>query len=110
MSENADVFILVGVGGSNQGARAVIKALYDEEDLKIIYAGNTLSAHALSKILKQLDHKSVYMNIIAKNFETWNREAILECSANIWKPDIQRGNVTAYHCYGTQGSRFIILH
>ena len=69
--KSADAFVLVGVGGSNQAARAVIKALQRPGTPEIIYAGNTLSAPALQKVLRQLnDKRSIYINVIAKNFET----------------------------------------
>ena len=48
--ENADVFVLVGVGGSNQAARAMIEAL-DTTGPQILYAGNTLSAWELARTL-----------------------------------------------------------
>ena len=72
--EKADVFVLVGVGGSNNGARAVIKAmeaLSDEKPkVKIVYAGNNLSSNAIHHLLNSLKGKSVYLDVIAKNFET----------------------------------------
>ncbi len=68
--ENADVFVLVGVGGSNQAARAVIQGLGLGDGPRILYAGNTLSANYLANLLRQLEGKSVYINVIAKNFET----------------------------------------
>ena len=69
--QNAQVFVLVGVGGSNQAARAIIEALKKEDDgPEIVYAGNTLSAHAVAALLHRIKGKSVYINIIAKNFET----------------------------------------
>lgn len=71
--EQADVFVLVGVGGSNNGARALIKAMESlkiEPGLEIVYAGNNLSGNAICKLLDQFEGKSVYMNVIAKNFET----------------------------------------
>ncbi|MDQ0222599.1 glucose-6-phosphate isomerase [Streptococcus moroccensis] len=67
--EKADVFILIGVGGSNNAARSVIEAL-QVDGPEIIYSGNTLSPHQFNKVLAQLEGKSVYMNCIAKNFET----------------------------------------
>ena len=39
-------------------------------DPEIIYAGNTLSAHAIAAMLRRLGGKSVYIDCIAKNFET----------------------------------------
>lgn len=65
----ADVFVLIGVGGSNQGARAVIEAMGDNQ-VEIVYAGNNLSPGYLNKLIARLDGKSVYVNIIAKNFAT----------------------------------------
>lgn len=66
----ADVFVLIGVGGSNQGARAVIKAIMPETGIQVVYAGNSLSADYLNKLIKSLENKSVYLNCIAKNFAT----------------------------------------
>lgn len=67
--KEADVFVLIGVGGSNNAARSVITALQDSGP-EILYAGNTLSATSLVQLLEQLEGKSVYVNCIAKNFET----------------------------------------
>lgn len=69
--ENADVLIIIGVGGSNQGARSVIKALQAENDkVEIKYAGNNLSGRYLNGLLRNIEGKSVYVNVIAKNFAT----------------------------------------
>lgn len=68
--EEADVFVLIGVGGSNNGARAVTEALDIDKKVKIVYAGNTLSPHALNQMLDSIKGKSVYIDCIAKNFET----------------------------------------
>ena len=68
--ENADAFVIIGVGGSNNAARAVIEALQTDDKVKIIYMGNTLSPWELQKALKELEGKSVYIDCIAKNFET----------------------------------------
>ncbi len=67
---NADAFVLIGVGGSNNAARSVIEALKQEGTPEIIYAGNTLSPNALNKMMKELEGKSIYIDCIAKNFET----------------------------------------
>jgi glucose-6-phosphate isomerase len=68
---DGEVFILVGVGGSNQAARAVIKGIAGgRKGPEICYAGNTLSAYELSRLLLHIRNKSVYINVIAKNFET----------------------------------------
>ncbi|WMJ86629.1 glucose-6-phosphate isomerase [Anaerocolumna sp. MB42-C2] len=66
----AEVFVIAGVGGSNQAARAMIEALQGEDGPRVIYLGNTLSPHYINKMMEQLKGKSVYINVIAKNFET----------------------------------------
>ena len=67
--EYADAFVLIGVGGSNNAARSVIKAL-NPQGPKVYYAGNTISPYEVNCLLKELEGKSVYINVIAKNFET----------------------------------------
>lgn len=62
--------MIVGVGGSNQAARAMIEALTDRKGPEVIYLGNSLSPHYISQMMKRLEGKSVYINVIAKNFET----------------------------------------
>lgn len=68
--ETADCFVLVGVGGSNQAARAVIRAMPVAGAPQVLYAGNTLSPDYLARLLARLDGRKVYVNVIAKNFAT----------------------------------------
>ena len=68
--QNAEVFVLVGVGGSNQAARAMIEAIQKPGGPRIVYAGNTLSACEVARVLQAIEGKSVYIDVIAKNFET----------------------------------------
>ena len=65
----ADTFVIIGVGGSNNSARAVIKALRPN-GARIVYAGNTLSAHELNGVLAEFEGHDVVIDCIAKNFET----------------------------------------
>ena len=70
--KEADVFVLVGVGGSNNAARSVIKALQKDKKVEILYAGNTLSPYALNQMLQKLEGKSVYVNCIYFDFRSRN--------------------------------------
>ena len=65
----ADTFVIIGVGGSNNAARAVVEALRPR-GMRIVYAGNTLSAQALNRMLASLEGHDVVIDCIAKNFET----------------------------------------
>lgn len=55
---------------SNNAARSVIEALRKDDVPEIIYAGNTLSPDAMNRMMKRLEGKSIYIDCIAKNFET----------------------------------------
>ena len=68
--KNGDIFVLVGVGGSNNGARSLIKAFSTQMNIEVLYAGNNLSSKMICELLDKLKGKSVYINVIAKNFET----------------------------------------
>ena len=68
---DADVFVTIGIGGSNQSSRAAIKALRPKDGPVMLWAGNTISAREMADTLETLDgYRSVYIDCIAKNFET----------------------------------------
>lgn len=66
--ENADAFVLIGVGGSNNAARSVVEALREDNAPEIIYAGNTLSPHAMNCMLKKLEGKFYLHRLHRKEF------------------------------------------
>lgn len=66
----ADAFVLIGVGGSNNAARAVLRALEPAGPTQVLWAGNTLSAWEFNRLLEQLEGRQVYIDCVAKNFET----------------------------------------
>ncbi len=100
-----DAFVLIGVGGSNNAARSVIEALKGADGPEIIYAGNTLSANAMSRMLASLKGKDFAIDCIAKNFETLEPGAAFrvlraELSAR-YTPEEAAGRII---CTGTYGS------
>lgn len=68
--ETSDAFVVIGVGGSNNAARSMVKALQKPGTPEIVWAGNTLSAPATSRMLASLSGKDFSVDCIAKNFET----------------------------------------
>ena len=71
--ENADVLLVCGIGGSYLGARSAIemmKGLYPDDKPEIIYTGNGLSSTYLMQVLKHIEGKSVYCNVISKSGTT----------------------------------------
>ena len=70
LQQEADIFIVIGVGGSNQAARSLIESIAVKSKVRVLFAGNTLSSYELNEILNAIESKSVYINCIAKNFKT----------------------------------------
>ena len=71
LRRRADTLVLIGVGGSNNAARATIQALGEKDPThQVVYAGNTLSAYTLSEVLADLEGHSVVLYCVAKNFKT----------------------------------------
>ena len=71
--DNADVLLVCGIGGSYLGARSAIemlRGLYPQDKLEIIYTGNTVSSTYLYQTLKHIEGKSVYLNVISKSGTT----------------------------------------
>ncbi|HOK39471.1 MAG TPA: glucose-6-phosphate isomerase [bacterium] len=72
-----EIFILIGIGGSYLGARAVIEALTPmfkkDKSIEIIYAGTNISADyykELLEYLKEYKKKDIYVNVISKSGTT----------------------------------------
>lgn len=66
-----DTFVLIGVGGSNNAARAVLRALGQPDPThQVVWAGNTLSPRALNEMLASLEGHEAVIDCVAKNFET----------------------------------------
>lgn len=76
----ADIFIVCGIGGSYQGARAIIEALtkpFGKKGPEIIFAGHHLGGQYLEQLLEYVKQpkedgspKSVYLNVISKSGST----------------------------------------
>ena len=73
IQENCDVFVVIGIGGSYLGAKAVIDALssyYTPTKPEIIYAGHHLSSDYHNELLAYLEDKEVMVNVISKSGTT----------------------------------------
>ncbi len=77
IKKSCDILVVIGIGGSYLGARAVIEFLKSPmyNNLKkdtpdIYYAGNSLSASALSEVLSICEGKDICINVISKSGTT----------------------------------------
>ncbi len=75
--ENSDVLIVVGIGGSYLGARAVIEYLktpyhnqLNNGDPEVYFLGNSFSGGELNAVLSLCEGKRVSLNVISKSGTT----------------------------------------
>ena len=76
LRKKSEIFVVVGIGGSYLGARAVIEALQnhfaplaDEKPL-IVYAGHNMSEDYLHELMAILDKKDYSLAVISKSGTT----------------------------------------
>jgi glucose-6-phosphate isomerase len=76
--KKAEIFVVIGIGGSYLGARAVIEALShnfqhlkkDNKNPLIVYAGQNIGEDYLAELLEILDHKDYALTVISKSGTT----------------------------------------
>ena len=69
---NSKALVVVGIGGSYLGARAVIDLLRGSnhnalDDIEVYFAGNSLSTRAWNELLKLLEDKDWSLDIVSKS-------------------------------------------
>lgn len=80
IKKQADVFIVIGIGGSYLGAKAIIdifsstfsnmQSLNDRKHPEILFAGNNLSGKYLRDLIEYIRDKDVAINVISKSGKT----------------------------------------
>ena len=78
LRKKSEIFVVVGIGGSYLGARAVIEALSHQfsalinkpGNTQVVYAGHNMSEEYLVELLELLDAKDYSMAVISKSGTT----------------------------------------
>ena len=80
IQDNSDVLVVIGIGGSYLGARAVIESLtnsfYNLQDKterkfpQILYVGNNLSSTYINDMIELIQDKNISVNVISKSGTT----------------------------------------
>jgi glucose-6-phosphate isomerase len=80
INEHSDILLVIGIGGSYLGARAVIEALNSSFDNildgkqrkhpRILYAGNNLSSNYINELIEAIGDKDFSINVISKSGTT----------------------------------------
>ncbi|MFD1032278.1 glucose-6-phosphate isomerase [Metaplanococcus flavidus] len=75
IQKDADVLVVIGIGGSYLGAKAALTALspyFNKSDnrTEVLFAGHQVSGEYLKQLLAHLDGKEVMVNVISKSGKT----------------------------------------
>ena len=80
INKDSDILLVIGIGGSYLGARAVIEALsssfYQMQSLKqrkhtlVLYAGNNLNPNYINELIEIIGDKDFSINVISKSGTT----------------------------------------
>jgi glucose-6-phosphate isomerase len=80
IKKQADVFIVIGIGGSYLGSKAIIdifsntfsnlQSMSDRKHPEILFAGNNLSGKYLRDLIEYIRDKDVAINVISKSGKT----------------------------------------
>jgi len=78
--KDSDIFLVIGIGGSYLGARAVIEALSNtftnyipegkNRNPKVIFVGNNLNPDYINDVIEYISDKDVSINVISKSGTT----------------------------------------
>ncbi len=71
--EKADVFLVIGIGGSYLGAYSFIEAFknyFTHQDTEVIFAGYSLSSEYLKDLFEYIKDKDIVVNFISKSGST----------------------------------------
>ncbi len=101
----AEVLVVIGIGGSNQAARAVYEALPAHTGTDLIWAGNTISPRGLSEAMEAIGERDVCIDVIAKNFETLEPGIAFRAFRDYLRGRYGSDYASRVICTGTKGSR-----
>lgn len=128
----AETMVVVGIGGSDLGARAIIEAFSPKEpQMRVLFAGDTTDPVSLERILDQIDLNKTIFNIVSKSGGTietlstyvffksqvkkiannWAKHFVFTTSekAGILKEEAERHNVMSLPVPEGVGGRFSVL-
>ena len=85
---NCNVFVVIGIGGSYMGSKAVIEALspmFDRKGPEIIFLGTNLCSEEYHEILDYIKDKEVIVNVISKSGTTLEPSIAFSLVMNLMK-------------------------
>ncbi|MDD4035744.1 MAG: glucose-6-phosphate isomerase [Bacilli bacterium] len=92
--QNCDIFLIIGIGGSYLGTKAVIEALqpyfYNEKTSpKIYFVGNNLSSDYYHDLISLIKDKNIIVNVISKSGNTLETKVAYQLIMDLMKSKYQ---------------------
>lgn len=89
IKQNAEVLVVIGIGGSQMGSNAIIQALSpyfkNTSKTKVVFAGTDLSSEYLIQLADYLQDKEYYINVVSKSGNTLEVNLAFEFLYNLTK-------------------------
>ena len=88
IKSNCDVFVVIGIGGSYMGSKAVIEALspmYDRKKPEIIFLGTNLCSEEYYETLEYIKDKEIIVDVISKSGTTLEPSIAFSLVLNVMK-------------------------
>lgn len=85
IKSSADVFLVIGVGGSYMGSRSLIELFKNKSSVEIIYTGYDLSSNNFKEIIDYIENKEIVVNCISKSGNTFEVNLIFSKVLEIMK-------------------------
>lgn len=88
VKSNCDVFLVIGIGGSYMGAKAVIEALtplYNKKGPEIIFLGTNLCSEEYFETLEYIKDKDVIVDVISKSGTTLEPSIAFSLTMDVMK-------------------------
>lgn len=72
IQKDSEILIVIGIGGSYLGAKAVIDALVKKKDIKteVVFVGNNMSTRYINEVIAHIEDKDFSINVISKSGTT----------------------------------------
>lgn len=86
--KNADIFLVIGIGGSYLGSKAIIEMFsnyFKKDKVEIIFAGFSLSSTYLNELLDYIKDKEIIVNVISKSGTTLETNITFNAVYNLMK-------------------------
>lgn len=101
MSATFEYIVVIGIGGSDLGTRAIVEALKNKVTKKILFGGDTTDPDAISELLAQIDLKSTLFLVVSKSGNTIEQGSLFVYLRDLVSTQLGKTEVTKHFVFLT---------